>query len=84
MLKLLDRQLIRSYLKAYLICFVSLLSLYIVIDLFTNIDDFTSKHSVGVHFLLGDGSVKRLSDNIHINVYKALITRSGNEAMQVP
>jgi lipopolysaccharide export system permease protein len=39
---LLDRQLIRSYLKAYLICFISLLSLYIVIDLFTNIDDFTS------------------------------------------
>jgi lipopolysaccharide export system permease protein len=44
MLKLLDRQLIRSYLKAYFICFISLLSLYIVIDLFTNIEDFTSKH----------------------------------------
>jgi lipopolysaccharide export system permease protein len=43
-MKLLDRQLIYSYLKAYLICFVSLLSLYIVIDLFTNIDDFTQRH----------------------------------------
>src|SRR5262249_42282763 len=45
LMKLLDRQLIFSYLKAYAICFVSLLSLYIVIDLFTNIDDFTQKHS---------------------------------------
>src|SRR5262249_44269828 len=44
LMKLLDRQLIYSYLKAYLICFTSLLSLYIVIDLFTNIDDFTQKH----------------------------------------
>src|SRR5262249_11711758 len=50
LMKLLDRQLILSYLKAYLICFVSLLSLYIVIDLFTNIEDFTQKHQslVGV------------------------------------
>src|SRR5208337_3848956 len=44
MFKLLDRQLIMSYLKAYVICFVSLLSLYIVVDLFTNIDDFTQGH----------------------------------------
>src|SRR5579871_5521128 len=61
MFKLLDRQLIRSYIKAYLICFVSLLSLYIVIDLFTNIDDFTSR-STGlgslVHHIFGYYSVK--------------------------
>jgi len=43
-MKLLDRQLIYSYLRAYLICFTSLLSLYIVIDMFTNIDDFTSRN----------------------------------------
>ena len=47
-------------------------------------DDFTSKHPVGVHFLLGDGSVKRLSDTIHLDVYKALITRDGNEVAQLP
>jgi lipopolysaccharide export system permease protein len=41
---LLDRMLIRSYLKAYFVCLVSLLSLYIVIDLFTNVDDFTEQH----------------------------------------
>jgi lipopolysaccharide export system permease protein len=40
MINLLDRLLVRSYLKAYLICLVSLLSLFIVVDLFTNLDDF--------------------------------------------
>src|SRR5436190_21420082 len=37
---LLDRQMILSYLKAYLICLVSLLGLFIVVDLFMNLDDF--------------------------------------------
>lgn len=41
---LLDRLLIRSFLKSYAICLVSLLTLYIVVDLFTNIDDFTDHH----------------------------------------
>ena len=41
MLKLLDRLLVRNYVKAYVICLVSLLSLFIVVDLFTNLDDFT-------------------------------------------
>lgn len=39
----LDRLLIRGYLKAYLVCLVSLLGLFIVIDLFTNFDDFTER-----------------------------------------
>jgi lipopolysaccharide export system permease protein len=39
-MNLIDRQLVRSYLKAYLVCLVSLLGLYIVIDLFTNLEDF--------------------------------------------
>src|SRR5438105_6634696 len=41
---LLDRVLIRGYLKAYLVCLTSLLSLYVVVDLFTNIDDFAEHH----------------------------------------
>src|SRR5438105_1298690 len=57
MLKLLDRMLIRSYVKAYLICLVSLLSLFIVVDLFTNLDDFTHGHR-------GLGSVLK-----HIGIY---------------
>ena len=42
MTTLYDRVLIRSYLKAYAVVLVSLLSLYIVVDLFTNVDEFTS------------------------------------------
>ena len=40
-MKLLDRMLVRNYVKSYLICLVSLLSLYVVLDLFTNLDNFT-------------------------------------------
>jgi lipopolysaccharide export system permease protein len=44
MIKLIDRQMIRGYFKAYLVCLTSLLSLYIVVDLFTNLDDFAKKN----------------------------------------
>jgi lipopolysaccharide export system permease protein len=37
---ILDRMMFASFLRAYLICLVSTLSLYVVVDLFTNIDDF--------------------------------------------
>lgn len=43
MIKLFDRQLVLGYLKAYAICLISLLGLYVVVDLFMNIDDFTSQ-----------------------------------------
>jgi lipopolysaccharide export system permease protein len=42
MLGLLDRQMIYNYVKAYIVCLTSLLGLFIVVDLFTNLDDFTS------------------------------------------
>jgi lipopolysaccharide export system permease protein len=45
MVKFIDRQLILSFFKAYVVCLVSMLSLYIVVDLFTNLDDFTSKRT---------------------------------------
>jgi lipopolysaccharide export system permease protein len=41
---LFDRVLVRAYLKAYLVCLVSLLGLYIVVDLFTNLEDFAEHH----------------------------------------
>jgi prepilin-type N-terminal cleavage/methylation domain-containing protein len=47
-------------------------------------DDFTSRHPLGVHFLLGDGSVRRLNNTIPIDVYHALVTRNGNEPAQMP
>lgn len=40
-MKLLDRMLIHGYFKSYFICFVSLVSLYVVIDLFSNLDEFS-------------------------------------------
>jgi lipopolysaccharide export system permease protein len=44
MIKHIDRLLIHGYVKAYVVCLVSLLSLYVVVDLFTNLDEFTHKH----------------------------------------
>lgn len=41
MLQLFDRHLIRSFIKAYAVCLVSLLGLFIVIDLFTNLEKFS-------------------------------------------
>ncbi len=50
MIKLMDRQLIVGYFKSYFVCLLSLLSLWVVVDLFTNLDDFTHGHKnfVGV------------------------------------
>ena len=45
MLKHVDRLMILGYFKAYLVCLVSLLSLYVVIDMFTNLDDFTQHYN---------------------------------------
>jgi lipopolysaccharide export system permease protein len=44
-MNLFDRQLFLSYVKAYIICLISVISLYIVIDLFTNIEDFVQTGS---------------------------------------
>jgi len=48
MIKIIDRQMIRGYFKAYFVCLTSLLSLYVVVDLFNHLDDFTRK---GTNFL---------------------------------
>jgi lipopolysaccharide export system permease protein len=44
MIKYIDWLLLKGYFKAYLVCLISLLSLYIVIDMFMNLDEFTSRH----------------------------------------
>jgi lipopolysaccharide export system permease protein len=50
MFKQIDWLLVKGYFKSYLICLVSLLSLYIVVDLFMHLDDFFSNNarSLGV------------------------------------
>ena len=42
MLTILDRQMVFNYVKAYLFCLVSLTGLFVVVDLFMNLDDFTT------------------------------------------
>jgi lipopolysaccharide export system permease protein len=51
MLTTIDRQLIVNYLKAYLFCMVSLLGMYVVIDLFMNLDDFSHPNDTFVEAL---------------------------------
>ena len=42
-MKLIDRVLFAAFVKAYLLCLVSLLSLYVIVDLFTKLDDFAEQ-----------------------------------------
>lgn len=44
-----------------------------------HIDDFSSKHVGGAHFVMGDGSVRFVSDNIDERVYQGLATRAKGE-----
>jgi lipopolysaccharide export system permease protein len=41
--RILDRQRYWSFLKAYVICYFSLGGLYVVIDAFSNLDEFTQR-----------------------------------------
>jgi lipopolysaccharide export system permease protein len=43
MTKIIDRLMIRGYFKSYFGCLAALLSLYVVVDLFTNLEAFTRK-----------------------------------------
>ena len=44
---------------------------------------FMSRHTGGANFLLGDGSVRFLSQNIDFNIYKAAASRNGGEVAQL-
>ncbi len=56
MIKIIDRQMIQGYFKAYFVCLTSLLSLYVVVDLFNHLDDFTRKNSTFLNVLKHIGS----------------------------
>lgn len=47
----------------------------------TNFSAFNSMHTGGAHFAMCDGSVRFFSENMSFDVYHALATRAGNEAM---
>ncbi|MBA4029857.1 MAG: prepilin-type cleavage/methylation domain-containing protein [Planctomyces sp.] len=42
---------------------------------------FGSRHTGGAHFLLGDGSVKFLSENIDLTLYRGIGSRAGGETL---
>ena len=46
-----------------------------------HIDDFSSHHTGGAQFLMGDGAVRFVSTNIDTNVFKALATRQLGEVV---
>ena len=46
-----------------------------------HLDDFSSQHSGGVHFLFGDGRVTFLGETINRDIYRGLATRAGGEAL---
>jgi len=45
---------------------------------------FGSQHPGGANFVMVDGSVKFISETIAMNIYMALATRSGGEAVSLP
>ncbi|MGC1275404.1 MAG: DUF1559 domain-containing protein [Planctomycetaceae bacterium] len=44
-------------------------------------EDFSSEHTGGAHFILGDGHAKFISENVDLFVFRALGTRSGGEVV---
>ena len=50
--KHIDRLLIVGYFKSYVICLVSLLTLYVVVDLFLHLDDFVTHNAKGLPDIL--------------------------------
>ncbi len=49
-----------------------------------NVMSFRSLHPQGVNFCLADGSSRFLSETIDFNLYKALSTKAGGEAVEAP
>src|SRR5438270_116254 len=49
-----------------------------------NVYSFRSRHGGGANFAMADGSVRFVSDKIDINIYRALATWNGREAVNLP
>ncbi|MGL6095886.1 MAG: LptF/LptG family permease, partial [Fimbriiglobus sp.] len=62
MLTTLDRMYLFAYFRSYLIVLISLLSLYIVVDLFTNLDDFSGRGFVPMLVHIGKYYSVRVSE----------------------
>ena len=53
-------------------------------DVLNDFSDFSSHHLAGAHFLLGDGSVRLISDEVDLEVYRGLTTRASGETVTLP
>lgn len=49
-----------------------------------HLDDFSSEHAGGTHFVGGDAAVRYLADDIELATFRALTTRAGRESLSVP
>lgn len=50
-------------------------------DVLNDFSDFSSHHPFGANFLMADGSVRLISDEIDLDVYHAMATRAGREVV---
>jgi hypothetical protein len=46
-----------------------------------HLDDFSSRHAAGTNFVLGDGSVRLITESIDLEVYRAMVTIAGRETI---
>ncbi len=46
-------------------------------------EDFSSYHSIGAHFVMGDCSTRMVADTVQESVYKAMATRAGAEPVEI-
>ena len=46
-----------------------------------HVHNFSSHHPKGTNFLVGDGTVRLVSESINVDVYRALCTRAGKEPL---
>lgn len=49
-----------------------------------HLDDFSSEHPAGTNFLLGDGSVRMITETIDLAIYQAAATRAKYEPLVLP
>jgi prepilin-type N-terminal cleavage/methylation domain-containing protein len=47
-----------------------------------HLDDFSSEHPQGTNFLLGDGSVRLISETIDLQIYQSMSTRNRHEIIE--
>jgi prepilin-type processing-associated H-X9-DG protein len=44
-------------------------------------EDYSSWHTGGVHFLFGDGRVRFLNENVDYQLFQGIATRAGGEVI---